>query len=48
VLVHNHLSGDPTLSQADIAGPLGISVHDDIVRPQERACKHEGAEADLG
>jgi DNA repair protein RadC len=40
VLVHNHPSGDPTPSQADIAmtkeivsvaQPLGISVHDHII-----------------
>jgi DNA repair protein RadC len=40
VLVHNHPSGDPTPSQADvqmtkaiidIAGPLGIEVHDHII-----------------
>jgi DNA repair protein RadC len=40
VLVHNHPSGDPTPSQADIqmtkaiidiAGPLGIAVHDHII-----------------
>ena len=40
VLFHNHPSGDPTPSQADIqmtkaivdiAGPLGISVHDHII-----------------
>ena len=40
VLVHNHPSGDPTPSQADIqmtksiiaiASPLGISVHDHII-----------------
>ena len=39
LLVHNHPSGDPTPSQADIqttraivdiAGPLGISAHDHI------------------
>jgi DNA repair protein RadC len=39
-LVHNHPSGDPTPSQAniqmtraiiDIAEPLGISVHDEII-----------------
>jgi DNA repair protein RadC len=39
-LVHNHPSGDPTPSQADIqmtraiidiAGPLGIAVHDHII-----------------
>ena len=40
VLVHNHPSGDPTPSSADIrmtqdiiaiAGPMGISVHDHII-----------------
>jgi DNA repair protein RadC len=40
ILVHNHPSGDPTPSQVDIhmtkaiidiAGPLGISVHDHII-----------------
>ena len=40
ILVHNHPSGDPTPSQADIqmtkaivdiAKPLGISVHDHII-----------------
>jgi DNA repair protein RadC len=40
ILVHNHPSGDPTPSQADvqmtkaivdIAAPLGISVHDHII-----------------
>jgi DNA repair protein RadC len=40
LLVHNHPSGDPTPSQADIqmtkaivdiAGPLGITVHDHII-----------------
>jgi len=40
VVVHNHPSGDPTPSQADIqmtkaiidiAAPLGISVHDHII-----------------
>jgi DNA repair protein RadC len=40
ILVHNHPSGDPTPSQADIqmtkaiidiAGPLGVSVHDHII-----------------
>lgn len=39
-MVHNHPSGDPTPSSADIqmtkaiidiAGPLGISVHDHII-----------------
>jgi len=40
ILVHNHPSGDPSPSQADIqmtkaiidiAAPLGISVHDHII-----------------
>ncbi len=40
VLIHNHPSGDPTPSRADIdmtktiidtASPLGISVHDHII-----------------
>jgi DNA repair protein RadC len=40
ILVHNHPSGDPTPSQADIqmtkqivavAGPLGIAVHDHLI-----------------
>ena len=40
VLVHNHPSGDPTPSHADIqmtkaimevAGPLGISIHDHLI-----------------
>jgi len=40
ILVHNHPSSDPTPSTADIqmtksivevAGPLGISVHDHII-----------------
>jgi DNA repair protein RadC len=40
ILVHNHPSGDPTPSQADIvmtkaiiavAAPLGIAVHDHII-----------------
>ena len=40
ILVHNHPSGDPTPSQADIrmtkaivdiAAPLGISVHDHLI-----------------
>jgi hypothetical protein len=39
-ILHNHPSGDPTPSQADIqmtqqiiavAGPLGISVHDHLI-----------------
>ena len=44
ILVHNHPSGDPTPSRSDIqmtqaivevAGPLGISVHDHIVVGKE-------------
>lgn len=40
ILVHNHPSGDPTPSQADVqmtkqiaevAAPLGITVHDHII-----------------
>ena len=40
ILVHNHPSGDPTPSQADVqmtkaiiavAGPLGIAVHDHLI-----------------
>ena len=58
ILVHNHPSGDPTPSQADIAddasrsstvaGPLGISVHDHIIVGKDGHVEHEGAEADLG
>jgi hypothetical protein len=53
---HNHPSGDPTPSQADIhmtkaivqiATPLGISVHDHIIRRQERSRELEGDAADL-
>jgi RadC-like JAB domain len=56
ILVHNHPSGDPTPSQADIqmtkaivdvAAPLGISVHDQIIVGKERPCESEGDEADL-
>jgi DNA repair protein RadC len=44
ILVHNHPSGDPTPSRADIqmtqqiisvANPLGISVHDHIIVGKE-------------
>jgi DNA repair protein RadC len=44
ILVHNHPSGDPTPSRADIqmtqqiisvAQPLGISVHDHIIVGKE-------------
>jgi len=43
-ILHNHPSGDPTPSQADIAmtqqiitvaNPLGISVHDHIIVGKE-------------
>ena len=56
LLVHNHPSGDPTPSQADIqmtraimdiATPLGIAVHDHIIVGQQRACEPERAQADL-
>jgi len=45
LLVHNHPSGDPTPSQADIdmtaqivtaAGALGITVHDHLIIGKER------------
>src|SRR5207253_1338436 len=57
ILVHNHPSGDPTPSQADIqmtkaivdiATPLGISVHDHIIVGKRWACEFEVDEADLG
>jgi DNA repair protein RadC len=44
ILVHNHPSGDPTPSQADVqmtqqiiavAAPLGIAVHDHIIVGKE-------------
>ena len=44
ILVHNHPSGDPTPSRADVqmtkeivavAGPLGIEVHDHIIAGKE-------------
>ena len=47
MLIHNHPSGDPTPSQADIqmtqsivdiATPLGISVQDHII-VEERPCE---------
>ena len=51
VLVHNHPSGDPTPSQADIrmtkaivdiATPLGISVHDHIIVGKEGHASFKG------
>ena len=56
ILVHNHPSGDPTPSQADIQMTRGIVDIADPARHrrarphhrrQERACELEGAEADL-
>jgi len=56
ILVHNHPSGDPTPSQADIqmtkaivdiAAPLGIAVHDPHHRRPKRAREPEGNAADL-
>ncbi len=50
-LVHNHLSGDPTPSRADIqmtqaiidvAKPLGISVHDHIIVDKEGHASFKG------
>src|SRR6201992_4390898 len=51
ILVHNHPSGDPTPSRADIqmtqsiveiAKPLGISVHDHIIVGKEGAASLKG------
>jgi DNA repair protein RadC len=51
ILVHNHPSGDPTPSHADIqmtqqiiavAGPLGISVHDHIIVGREGHVSFKG------
>jgi DNA repair protein RadC len=51
ILVHNHPSGDPTPSQADvkltrdivdIAKPLGITVHDHIIVGREGHASLEG------
>jgi DNA repair protein RadC len=53
VLVHNHPSGDPTPSSADVkmtqdiialATPLGVVIHDHLT---PRACEPEGDAADL-
>jgi DNA repair protein RadC len=52
ILVHNHPSGDPTPSDADIkmtetiidvAGPLGIAVHDHIIVGREGHVSFRGA-----
>ena len=51
ILVHNHPSGDPTPSRADIqmtqqiiaiAHPLGISVHDHIIVGKDGHASFEG------
>jgi DNA repair protein RadC len=51
ILVHNHPSGDPTPSRADIqmtqsiievAGPLGIAVHDHIIVAKEGHASFKG------
>jgi DNA repair protein RadC len=51
IIVHNHPSGDPTPSRADIqmtqsiidiAGPLGISVHDHIIVGKEGHASFKG------
>jgi len=51
ILVHNHPSGDPTPSRADIqmtqaivdvAKPLGISVHDHIIVGKEGLASFKG------
>ena len=56
ILVHNHPSGDPTPSQADIqmtkaivdiATPLGISVHDHIIVGKNGHASLKGTAADL-
>ena len=56
ILVHNHPSGDPSPSTADVqmtrqiidvAKPLGITVHDHIIIGKSGARLDEGAAADL-
>ena len=51
ILVHNHPSGDPTPSRADIqmtkpvvdiAKPLGIAVHDHIIVGREGHASFKG------
>ena len=55
-VVHNHPSGDPTPSQADIhmtkaivqiATPLGISVHDHIIVGKNGHASLKGTKTDL-
>ena len=54
--MHNHPSGDPTPSRADIqvtqtvgemARPLGISVHDHLIVGKKGTRQPEGLEANL-
>ena len=56
ILVHNHPSGDPTPSQADIAmtqqiiavaNPLGIAVHDHIIVGKDGHAQLKGTAIDL-
>jgi DNA repair protein RadC len=51
ILVHNHPSGDPTPSEADIsmtrqiekaAGVLGLSLHDHLIIGKERELSMRG------
>ena len=57
VLVHNHPSGDPTPSRADIemtkqivaaAKPLGVLVHDHIIVGKQGHASFRGLGLDLG
>jgi DNA repair protein RadC len=54
-LVHNHPSGDPTPSQADlamtqeivtVARPLDIAVHDHLIVGKDGHASFKGAAAD--
>ena len=56
ILLHNHPSGDPPTSQADIqmthaivdiAKPPGIAVHDHVIVGKDGHASLKGAEADL-
>ena len=55
-MVHNHPSGDPTPSRADIemtrqiievAKPLGIAVHDHLIVGKDGHASLKGPEVDL-
>jgi DNA repair protein RadC len=57
MFMHNHPSGDPTPSQADIqmtkaivgiATPLGIAVHDHIIVGKNGHASLKGVEVDVG